>query len=240
MNSLIKTLLASVSVCAVAVSSAQAQSENILNITSGTPGNFGATAGIGIDYGAHAAPTFWSQGAPVNGQSYFIDSFSVIKNNEDSTFENLWVGVYDAFSNNGLTEGDLGNFLGASAASQAWGAGETGETFTWTFDNLIFEAAEDQQLFFLFQESADARTTKLTVGEGEIQIQRLDGNNNIANFGAAIINGGPAPGAGFQSLGRVPLTTVGISTIPEPGTYAALFGLVALGVVALRRRSHVS
>ena len=43
-NSLIKTLLASVSVCAVAVSSAQAQSENILNITSGdTPGNFGAT-----------------------------------------------------------------------------------------------------------------------------------------------------------------------------------------------------
>ena len=30
------------------------------------------------------------------------------------------------------------------------------------------------------------------------------------------------------------------TVIPEPGTYAALFGLVALGVVALRRRSRVS
>ena len=31
-----------------------------------------------------------------------------------------------------------------------------------------------------------------------------------------------------------------VTVIPEPGTYAALFGLVALGAVALRRRSRVS
>lgn len=191
---------------------------------------FGRVGAVVVDFNSDAADVNWTDGVPQNGTSYPIYSVSFIKNNDDDTFANLWLGVYDSFSG----PNSLGNLLGASTASVAWGAASAGTTFTWTFDNINLTAAENQQLVFAFQTDADSRTNILSGDdnpEGAIGLRRIPGfdsaNRGIVSDGAAIVHGNGSQGLQL----RVPHMTL---VIPEPGT--AMLGLLGLLGFLRRRR----
>ena len=238
MNPKFKKMIATFGAIALAGSFAQAQQLNY-NVSDAASANWGRAAGAVVTFGENAPGTNWSPSTPVNGTAYFINSVSFIKNNNDATFDQLWIGVYDSFSGQGTEEGDLGNFLGASNASVAFGAAAEGDSLTWDFDNVSLEAADNQQLVFMFQESAGEMTTKLEPEEGELALRRLvnDANHTIAAQGSAVIHGAPVAGIAGE---RVLFMDVDISVVPEPSTYAAIFGLAALGAVVIRRRLRKS
>ncbi|MGF1483157.1 MAG: PEP-CTERM sorting domain-containing protein [Opitutales bacterium] len=70
-----------------------------------------------------------------------------------------------------------------------------------------------------------------------------DVNFQVAEFDQVVLSGPVTPGDGFDPVGS---SGLGVSyqlageVIPEPTTYAAIFGLLILGFAALRRRTRRS
>ncbi len=213
---------------------------HIDNTTTTPPGtgNFGRTAGAYVLFSStgldSTANLNWGSAPPQDGQPYSIDSVSFVKNNVGpaTSPENLWVGVYTGYAGGTLT-----GFLGASNASVAWAAATSGSTQTWSFDGISVTANSGVQLYFMFQTSAEARTTQLGLSaENDISTRRLT-DNGTTNGGAHTY---AAQGAGIiQDNGdvrdtRIPFITLQTTLIPEPSS-AALFGLGALALLRRRR-----
>lgn len=209
-----------------------AQADKILDISHAAPGTFGRTGGQAVDFSAGTGGA-WNPSNPVNGQEYFINSITFTKNNAVNAFENLWIGVYTELSGGNNFNG----FLGSSNNSVAWGAGVAGDSFTWTFSNVIAEAGDGQFLYFVFQDSADNTPTMMAIAEGDIGIQRLPDAETLANWGAAIIHGNGTQGVmqGSPNPGRVGLMTLNITAVPEPNTLFVLGTLIGFAVIQRRR-----
>ncbi len=137
-----------------------------------------------------------------------------------------WMGVYTGISDSETPTG----YLGSSLASVAWGAGGTGDQFTWTFGNDFSATVGDgNQLVFMFQTESGEQSSQLNIPNNTIAIQRLGNSESYTDNGAGIWHGnGPD---GFQEF-RVPVLTLEITAVPEPST--ALLG--GLGLLALLRR----
>ncbi len=208
-----------------------------LQIEDSTAG-FGRIGGVYVTFSSTLTPTAeanWSGTPPVNGQTYSIDSISLDKNNgAGSGLGELWIGVYGSYTGTTSSAGVFGDFLGVSSSSVAWSTFTTGDSVTWTFDNLFAQAAPDQTLFFAFQTSAASLEGQAPIiaTEGQTSVRRLPGDGNtIANQGAGIIEAllaVPAGSEGYLRDNRVPLINLQTTQVPEPSA-AALFGLGALG-----------
>ncbi len=213
---------------------------HIDNTTTTPPatGNFGRTAGAYVLFSStgldSAANLNWGSAPPQDGQLYSIDSVSFVKNNVGPATSpaNLWIGVYTGYSGGTLT-----GFLGASNASVAWAAATSGSTHTWSFDGISVTADPGVQLYFMFQTSADARTSQLGLtAENDLSIVRLP-DSGTTNGGAhtyAAQGVGIIQDNGTDRTDRIPFITLQTTLIPEPSS-AALFGLGALALLRRRR-----
>lgn len=203
------------------------QAATTLTIDSASPSTFGRTAGVYVDFSASTGGD-WAPDSLVDLQSYFIDSITLTKNNDVDTFSSLWIGVYTGLSDNNSPSG----FLGSSEASVAWGAGEAGDSFTWTFaDDFSATVGDGNQLIFMFQSAAGEQSSKLSIAEGDIALQRLGNGPVVDDEGAGIWHG--TPGNGLLS-DRVPHITLQITQVPEPSV--ALIGSFGLLTLLRRRR----
>ena len=94
-------------------------------------------------------------------------------------------------------------------------------------EQLVFTQVET--MFLGVTESALADGFTITGSSSNSDVWSLTGDSSSFTLGAVLL----ASGASNFALGSF---TVDVAAIPEPGTYALLSGLLALGFVALRRR----
>ena len=94
-------------------------------------------------------------------------------------------------------------------------------------EQLVFTQVET--MFLGVTESALADGVTITGSSSNSDVWSLTGDSSSFTLGAVLL----ASGASNFALGSF---TVDVAAIPEPGTYALLSGLLALGFVALRRR----
>lgn len=221
----IRIIPSTVAAALLALAAGAASATTTLTIeTAATPGTFGRTGGVAVDFSSTTGGTWSTQ--LVDGTSYFVDSVTFTKNNAVATFPQLWIGVYSSFTSPNSPSG----FLGASSGSVAWGEAAAGTSFTWNFSDVIAAANPGSQLILLFQDSPDERTNLTTIAEGDVAVARMPGETgSLAGNGAAIIHGNATQGI-FAT--RAPLMELSVTPVPEPGT--TLLG--ALGALALLRR----
>ncbi len=176
------------------------------------------------------------------GQIYSIDSITLTKANSNTTFTELWVGVYSGFTGGNALSG----YLGSSDASVAWGSLTTDQTATWSFSGIEFEAqSTSTPLYFVFQTSAGEQSALIpsgTLGENTIAIRRsgTESGDLFTNLGAAIIHGNGTQGLlGSSPTPRSPTMRLEVSevtaAIPEPSGTAALGFIGLLGLMCRRR-----
>ena len=149
---------------------------------------FGAARGVALRVGPDTPTRNWSAGAPVEGAKYSVSSITLTKGNNDSTIDNLWIGVYDSIEGN-----LLGSFLGASVTSVEWGKAREGDRLTWEFSDVNFTVADDSHLLFVFQLDGEAQRTPLPqaqVPEGATAIRRMDRGALEPQEGAAVFHWG--------------------------------------------------
>ncbi len=204
-----------------------------LDITSSTIGLFTRTAGQVVDFSGTSTITEanpggrWNAHAPINGQLYSVDSIQFTKGNNDNNISELWVGVYTTLTGTTFLSG----FLGASDSSVAWGTGDSGDEFTWTFSNIHATANSDVKLYFVFQTDAAARSQVPNVPDQHISLQRISSSTSIGDYGAIVIHGNPGVGT---VANRTAFMNLKVTAIPEPST--AIIGALVAGMMLIRRR----
>jgi MYXO-CTERM domain-containing protein len=215
-----------------------------LQIASGTPGGFGRIGGVYTAFSSTVESSVaanWGGAAPVDGNTYSLDTLTLVKNNASGTgFADLWVGIYGSYSGSTSSRGVYGDFLGVSTASVAWSTLGPGATASWSFSGVTATAASGKQLFFALQTSAASLSglAPINATEGQSSVQRLPGDTNtFTNQGAGIIEAmlpTPAGSEGYLRNTRVGLMSLTVSPVPEPSV-AALGALGALGLLRRRR-----
>lgn len=217
-----------------------------LQTSTGSPGNFGRIGGVYTTFSSTLEPTAaanWAGGAPVDGNTYSIDTLSLVKNNAAGTgLANLWVGIYGSYSGSTSSRGVYGDFLGVSTSAVAWSTLGPGVTATWSFSGVTATAASGKMLYFAFQTSADSLSGSAPINavEGETAGQRLPGDTNTAiNQGTGIIEAmlpTPVSTNGYLRENRVAVMSLAVSPVPEPSS-AGLAALASLVLLKRRRRN---
>ena len=215
-----------------------------LQTSTGSPANFGRIGGVYTTFSSTLEPTAaanWAGAPPVDGNTYTIDTLSLVKNNAAGTgLANLWVGVYGSYSGSTSSRGVYGDFLGVSTSAVAWSTLGPGASATWSFNGVTATAASGKMLYFAFQTSADSLSGSAPINsvEGETAGQRLPGDGNTAtNQGAGIIEAmlpTPISTNGYLRDTRVAVMNLAVTPVPEPSA-AALGALGALGLLRRRR-----
>lgn len=117
-----------------------------------------------------------------------------------------------------LSSGVYGGYLGSSTNSQVW---TTGSLLTWNFDSIALD--KDTTYYAIFSsDAADGapitRPVKTSSANPYTGGTMIYSNTSILSYDANFT------------------ATFATTAVPEPSTYAALAGLVALGFVMVRRR----
>lgn len=179
----------------------------------------------------------------VPGASMFFTRHTGVSNDYQPNPQPDWFATSGTGWLSGATTGDLvgisfrsnsgsNNNFQAHIAFEVdgigWVVSPTAHTLTtdWTIFNQAIDLSTDQWITGVF----DGTSTLLADPSGQPTIP-LTGNELVTGFGLYAITGAIA---GNSSRVRVDL--YGVEVIPEPSTYALIFGFLALAGVALRRR----
>lgn len=133
----------------------------------------------------------------------------------------------------GLTS--IGSINGTGNVVHVEGAaanGFTGGSLTWHADSTTQHLPtnfSDLDGTLLITRTADGYDTLVSIGGVSLQASHTGGPAAFNTFGFGF-NGGLASGNGYA------FDSVSVTVIPEPSTYAALFGVLGLGLVVWRRR----
>lgn len=182
-------------------------------------------------------------GTDVPGASMFFTQHTGVSNDYQPNPQPDWWSESGTAWLNGLTTGEItGISFRSNAGSNndfqvhlaleiqgtGWVVSTTGHTLTttWTIFDQAFDLSTDQWLTGVF----DGTSTLLADPSAQPTIP-LTGNEIVTGFGLYGITGAIA---GNNS--RIRLDLYGVGVIPEPSTYALIFGMFALAGVALRRR----
>lgn len=184
-----------------------------IGLLNGTPNGFRATDGFGstdASYTGDEGYGVWSASSTVGGGN---TSNLVLRTYQRNTLGTNLLGTAGEWGNNdGATQ--FGNSVGATGYFEANTSYVLEMTLTFDGTALLFETSLTGGNFvgmnYAVSDDVDPTT------EFNMIAFRLGGGSNQ-----------------FDSIN---FTEFSVSAIPEPSTYAALFGALALGLVAFRRR----
>lgn len=167
--------------------------------------------GVSNDYQPNPQPDWWSE----SGTGWL-----------NGLVASDIVGI--SFRSNAGSNNNFQAHIALEVQGIGWVVSTTGHTLTttWTIFDQAFDLSNDVWLTGVF----DGTSTLLADPSGQPTIP-LTGNEIVTGFGLYGITGDIA---GNNS--RIRLDLYGVEVIPEPSTYALIFGFLALAGVALRRR----
>lgn len=220
-------------------------------VVDGGGSNFGATAGVGVQFDASPVPASASGNIAVSelvdGGTFSVDSITLSAAANNLVFDNpLFLGAYTSVGPADGTDPTIvpvSGFQGISNESVTFSGLTAGDDFTFTFSGLNVTSNADitdlsDQLFFLFQEGTDPLTQLPSIPNNQTGIDRL-ANNADVDSRVQIIQV-PNSGAVVFRADRAPSINVGVTQIaaqvPEPSSLA-LLGLSSVFAFARRRRS---
>ena len=146
-----------------------------------------------------------------------------------------FTGYMGAISTNPGALTSIGFLNGTGNVIHVEGAaanGNTGGSLSWLVDSTtqnLDQSFASLDGVLLITRTVDGYDTLVTIGGVSLQQSHVGGPAAFNTFGFGI-NGGQAPGTGFS------FDSVSVTVIPEPTTYAAIFGLLGLAWVVWRRR----
>lgn len=167
-----------------------------------------------------------STGAPLTSQFIFaLGSFgSFVPTGSNIS---LWAANFTPVPTNGTVAWDAEGFTQftqtATLPSNSAGFATTNHAYIWGYNNQAITTGTEWILF--------ANTNWLFPSASATDPTSWDINDAGTTAVVGILN----------ALGSTPyIQTVAVSAVPEPSTYAALFGLAAIGIVAYRRRQQAA
>lgn len=201
----------------------------------------------------------WTGGNETSGQDAFLPFSSQITQpasgttilNFDITLSVSSAGAnpsYFAALNTLTTAETSGNFQNARMVARAEGTGfvfgtrvngQAGYPFAYGTTVLDFGSTYALRAEIHMVEGNANDFINLYVGEDFSSLSLYatatynSGNVNDPSFGAILLS---QFGSATVNESGVSISNIAVTVIPEPSTYAALFGLLALGLVAYRRR----
>lgn len=221
-------------------------------VVAGGGSNFGATAGVGVQFDASPVGAGATGNIAVtelvDGGTFSVDSLTLnaVGNTQRTNTTPFFLGVYNSIGPADGTDGTivpLSGFQGVSSNSVIFNDLDALQAFTFSFSDILVTANADladlsDELFFVFQDSQEAITALPAIANNTTGIDRL-ANGADVDSRVQIIQVPNALGVVLRA-DRAPRINVSVSqvltAIPEPSSLA-LVCLSGVFAVARRRRS---